>query len=91
MGKSENAGPTAAAESQLPLADRELVEQLNRGYVCPADAGPAWRAAHEAGVDMSLLEDALQMTPAKRLREHQRALDLVLALIKARSSHDSRS
>ena len=91
MGKSDNAGESGVAESSRSLADREFVERLNRGYVCPPDAGPAWRAACEAGIDMSLLEEALQMTPAKRLREHQRALDLVLALIKARSSHDSRS
>ena len=91
IGISETAGETAAHESHLSLADRDLVERLNRGYVCPANAGPAWRAACEAGVDMGLMEDALQMSPAKRLREHQRALDLVLAMIKARSSHDSGS
>jgi hypothetical protein len=89
--KSGNAGVTVATENRLQLATRELGEQLSRGYVCPPDAGPAWRAAYEAGVDMGLLEDALKMPPAKRLEEHQRALDLVLAVIKARSSHDSGS
>ena len=45
------------------MVDEALIEQLNRGYVCPADAGPAWRAACEYGFDMSLVEDALLMTP----------------------------
>ena len=66
-----------------------VVEQLNCGYVCPSDAGPAWRAAHEAGVDMGLLEDALRMPPAKRLQEHQRALNLMLSMLEARSFYDS--
>ncbi len=73
------------------MLDDALIEQLNRGYVCPPDAGPAWRAAHEAGVDMSLIDDALQMTPAGRLRDHQSALNLVLALQESRISHDSGS
>jgi hypothetical protein len=73
------------------MSDDALIAQLNRGYVCPADAGPAWRAAHEAGVDMSLIDDALQMTPAERLRDHQGALNLVLVLEATRLSHDSGS
>ena len=59
-------------------AHARLVEHLHRGYHCPPDAGPAWRAAHDAGVDMALIEDALRMSPAERLRAHQRALNLVL-------------
>ena len=62
------------------MLDEALIDQLNRGYVCPADAGPAWRAACEYGFDMSLVEDALGKTPEERLEEHQRALDMVLAL-----------
>jgi len=62
------------------MLDEALIEQLNRGYVCPPDAGPAWRAACEYGFDMSLVEDALGKTPEERLEEHQRALDMVLAL-----------
>ena len=62
------------------LSEDDLIEQLNQGYVCPAEAGPNWRAAHEAGVDMALLEEMLRMTPAERLRRHQRALELVLRL-----------
>lgn len=70
----------ATANRRRSCLANEDVAQLNRGYVCPADAGPAWRAAHEAGVDMGLVEDALRMTPEERLREHQRALNLVLDL-----------
>ena len=66
------------------MLDEALIEQLNRGYVCPPDAGPAWRAACEYGFDMSLVEDALRMTPEQRIAEHQRALDLVLELEAAR-------
>jgi hypothetical protein len=66
------------------MLDEALIEQLNRGYVCPPDAGPAWRAACEYGFDMSLVEDALTKTPEERLEEHQRALNLVLEIQAAR-------
>ena len=66
------------------MKDDALIEELNRGYVCPADASPAWRAACEYGFDMSLVEDALSKTPEERLEEHQRALDLVLEIEAAR-------
>ncbi len=66
------------------MLDEALIEELNRGYVCPPDAGPAWRAACEYGFDMSLVEDALRMTPEQRIQEHQRALDLVLEIQAAR-------
>jgi hypothetical protein len=62
------------------MLDETLIEQLNGGYVCPPDAGPAWRAACEYGFDMSLVEDALSKTPEERLEEHQRALDMLLEL-----------
>ena len=62
------------------MLDDALIEQLNRGYVCPPDAGPAWRAACEYGFDMSLVEDALSKTPEQRLEEHQRVLDMLLEL-----------
>jgi hypothetical protein len=44
-------------------------------YVCPPDAGPAWRAAYEAGIDMAELEENLRLTPEERLEKHQRMLD----------------
>jgi hypothetical protein len=56
------------------MLDKALIEQLNRGYVCPPDAGPAWRAAHEAGHDMSLIELNLGLTPWERLLEHDDVL-----------------
>ena len=63
-----------------------LIAELNRGYVCPPDAGPAWRAACEYGFDMSLVEDALRMTTEQRLEQHQHALNLVLELMEARTA-----
>lgn len=71
------------------MLDDALIEQLNRGYVCPPDAGPAWRAACEYGFDMSLVEDALRMTPEERLEEHQHALNMILEIESARKSHAS--
>ncbi len=62
------------------MIEEALIEQLNRGYVCPPDAGPAWRAACEYGFDMSLVEDALTKSPEERLEEHQRALDMMLLI-----------
>ena len=69
------------------MLDDALIEELNRGYVCPLDAGPAWRAACEYGFDMSLVEDSLRRTPEQRLEEHQRALDMVLMLMEGRIVH----
>ena len=66
------------------MLDEALIEELNRGYVCPPDAGPAWRAACEYGFDMSLVEDALRKTTEQRIEEHQRALDLMLEIQAAR-------
>jgi hypothetical protein len=68
----------------MAVLDDALIEQLNRGYVCPPDAGPAWRAACDYGFDMSLVEAALGMTPEQRIEEHQRALDLLLEIEAAR-------
>jgi hypothetical protein len=65
------------------MIDAETLARINGRYVCPRDAGPAWRAAMEYGFDMSLVEDALRMTPEQRLEQHQRALDLVLAVKEA--------
>ena len=41
-------------------------------YACPPDAGPAWRAAYEAGCDMEELEATLRLTPEQRLLKHDR-------------------
>ena len=46
---------------------------IGRGnYVCPPDAGPAWRAAYEAGCDMEQLEANLKLTPEERLLKHDK-------------------
>ena len=62
----------------------KLLAEINGPYVCPPEAGPAWRAACECGFDTSLVEDALRMTPEARLEEHQRVLNLVLEIMAAR-------
>jgi len=71
------------------ILDEALIAQLNAGYVCPPEAGPAWRTACAYGFDMSLVEDALQMTVEERLDSHQRALDLILELREAAQRHAS--
>ena len=69
------------------MIDEALIAQLNAGYACPPDAGPAWRAAHVEGIDMALIEDTLRLTPLERLRKHQGALKLVLSVKRARLKH----
>ena len=59
------------------MIDDALIAELNRGYVCPLDAGPAWRAACDSGLDMSLVEENLRLTPWERLLANDRALALV--------------
>ena len=70
------------------MIDEALIEQLNRGYVCPPDAGPAWRAACEYGFDMSLVEDALRRSPEERIEEHQQALNFCLEIEASRELND---
>ena len=65
------------------MIDAATLAQMNGEYLMPPDAGPAWRAAMEYGFDMSLIEDTLRLTPEQRLEQHQRALDLVLAVKEA--------
>jgi hypothetical protein len=55
------------------MIDEKLLEQINRGYVCPPHAGPALRAAREYGFDISRVEGALRPTPEQRLDVHQGA------------------
>ena len=47
------------------------------------DETPAYQAAVEYGIDVSQLEYILTLTPAERLRRHDAALALVLAVRKA--------
>ena len=69
------------------MIDAATLAQMNGEYVMPPDAGPAWRAAAEYGFDMSLIEDALRLTPEQRLEQHQRALDLILEVKEAGERH----
>ena len=73
------------------MLDETLIAQLNAGYVCPPDAGPAWRAACEDGIDMALIEDALRLSPWARLLENDGALQLVRELEQARIRVDGSS
>jgi hypothetical protein len=47
------------------------------------DFGPDWRAAQQAGIDMWLLLENLNLSPWERLQENQRALNLVRMLQEA--------
>jgi hypothetical protein len=60
--------------------DEATLAQMNGLYICPPDAGPGWREAMQAGIDMSLIESALDQTPDERLNEHQQVLDFALEI-----------
>jgi len=66
------------------MIDEETLAQMNGKYVCPPDAGPAWRAAMEAGIDMSLIEENLKRSPWERLLTNDSALALIRQLQKAK-------
>ena len=68
------------------MLDEKQLAEINGPYICPPEAGPAWRAACEYGFDMSLVQDALSKTPEQRLEEHQQALNLVLEILEAREN-----
>lgn len=53
----------------------------------PPDAGPAWKAAHEYGFDMTLIEASLKQTPEERLAEHQQVVNFLLEVQEAGCSH----
>ena len=72
------------------MIDEETLAQMNGKYVMPPDAGPAWRAAHAAGIDMSLIEDSLKLTPAERLAEHQQVIDFLLEVQEAGHPHGAK-
>jgi hypothetical protein len=65
------------------MLDEETLAQINGKYVCPPDAGPAWQAAMEAGIDMSLIEASLRLTPAERLAELQKVVNFLLEVQEA--------
>jgi hypothetical protein len=68
------------------MIDAATLAQMNGEYVMPPDAGPAWRAAHAAGIDMSLIEENLKRSPWERLLANDRALALVRALQQAKTA-----
>ena len=64
-----------------------VIQQVNPS----PQPGPAWKAAEEYGVDMSLIEDSLAKTPLERIRANNAALKAILALRKAMERHHARS
>ncbi|MDT0630333.1 hypothetical protein [Rubrivirga litoralis] len=48
-----------------------------------ADCQAALDRAQAWGVDLSLLRETLRLTPTERVERHQRALDLVTALLRS--------
>jgi hypothetical protein len=70
------------------MLDEETLAQINGKYVCPPDAGPAWHAAMEAGVDMSLIEESLRHSSWERLLANDSALALVRAIQNAKPVSD---
>ncbi len=69
------------------ILDEATLRQMNGEYVMPPDAGPAWRAAHAAGIDMSLIEASLKLTPEQRLAEHQQVINFLLEVYEAGEKH----
>jgi len=72
------------------MIDAATLAQMNGEYCMPPDAGPAWRAAHAAGIDMSLIEDSLKLTPEQRLAEHQQVIDFLLEVQAAGQTHGAK-
>ncbi len=72
------------------MIDEGILAQMNGEYVVPPDAGPAWREATSAGIDMSLIERTLEQSHAERLATHQQVLDFVLEVQQERKHDASR-
>lgn len=70
------------------MIDAATLAQMNGEYVMPPDAGPAWRAAHAAGIDMSLIEENLKRSPWERWQANDRALALIHAMQRAKDVTD---
>lgn len=60
--------------------DAKTWAAINGEYQMPPDAGPAWRAAFEAGEDMTQIEDNLALTPEERILRLQSAVNSLLAI-----------
>jgi hypothetical protein len=72
------------------MIDEGTLAQMNGEYVMPPDAGPAWREAGAAGIDLSLIEHSLDQSPAERLATHQQVLDFVLEVQQGRNRNATR-
>jgi hypothetical protein len=72
------------------VIDEATLAQMNGKYVMPPDAGPAWREAGAAGLDMSLIEHSLEQSPAVRLAQHQQVLDFLLEVQQERNRDATR-
>jgi len=70
------------------MIDPNTLAQMNGEYVMPPDAGPAWRAAQAAGIDMALIEENLRRSPWERLQANDRALALIRLVQKATTITD---
>jgi hypothetical protein len=70
------------------MIDAATLAQMNGEYLMPPDAGPVWRAAAAAGMDMSLIEENLKRNPWERLLANDRALALIRAIEQARPVSD---
>ncbi len=71
----------SSATSEATVSPGPLsAEELGRGYVLPAIAGPAMREAHAYGLDLSLLEETLRMTEEERMEANERARNNLLLL-----------
>ena len=73
------------------MIDAATLTQMNGAYVMPDDAGPAWREAFEAGIDMSLLEENLRRTPWERLLANDSALALMRMVQQAKPVPDGKT
>jgi hypothetical protein len=73
------------------MTPAELAAELSAGYQCPADAGPAWREAVRMGMDMSLIESNLEMTPWERLLQNDSFLQFVEEIRKGNPLTDAAS
>ena len=49
----------------------------------PQPTGSAWQQAEQYGIDMSLIEANLKLTPYERMLQHDRSLNLALQLRQA--------
>ena len=52
----------------------EFPIRASKPYVCPPEAGPAWRAAYEAGYDMAEIEDNLSLTREERMKKQDQRM-----------------